>query len=53
MSPLYKCGREINYFYIGLETRCFYSAQKDEVYVKIRAKPSRLELEAVISFKML
>lgn len=32
--------------YGGLETSCFFSAQKDEIYVKIRAEPSRLKDEA-------
>eukprot|EP00607_Mallomonas_marina_P000509 CAMPEP_0182439720 /NCGR_PEP_ID=MMETSP1167-20130531/86605_1 /TAXON_ID=2988 /ORGANISM="Mallomonas Sp, Strain CCMP3275" /LENGTH=796 /DNA_ID=CAMNT_0024633477 /DNA_START=52 /DNA_END=2440 /DNA_ORIENTATION=+ len=30
----------------GLDTRCFYSAQRDEVYVKIRCSPARLKSEA-------
>jgi hypothetical protein len=30
----------------GMETSCFYSCQKDEVYMKIRASPSRLKAEA-------
>ena len=30
----------------GLETQCFYSCQRDEIYVKIRASQKRLRMEA-------
>jgi hypothetical protein len=37
-----------------LETKCFYSVQKDEVYVKVRCPPSRLRAEASrINYKLL
>ena len=38
----------------GLETRCFYSIQRDEIYVKVRCKPDRLKEEASrIDYKLL
>lgn len=37
----------------GLETKMFYSVQKDEVLVKIRASPERLRQEAArIGYKV-
>lgn len=30
----------------GMESRCFYSCQRDEVYVKVRCSPKRLMEEA-------
>lgn len=37
----------------GLQTKMFYSVQKDEVYVKIRASMTRLKLEAArIGYKV-
>ena len=35
----------------GFEVRCFYSAQRDEVYVKVRASPDLLKKEAVYIFE--
>ena len=29
-----------------IETKCFYSCQRDEIYVKMRVHPPRLKLEA-------
>ena len=29
-----------------IETKCFYSCQRDEIYVKLRVHPPRLKLEA-------
>lgn len=38
----------------GLETKCFYSCQRDEVYVKIRVTPERLRTEAArIGYRLL
>lgn len=38
----------------GMETKCFYSVQRDEVYVKIRCAMSRLKEEASrINYKLL
>lgn len=37
-----------------IETKCFYSCQRDEIYVKMRVHPSRLGLEADrIDYKLL
>jgi len=37
-----------------IETKCFYSCQRDEIYVKMRIHPSRLKLEADrIDYKLL
>jgi hypothetical protein len=30
----------------GIETSCFYSCQRDEIYVKLRVPPARLKKEA-------
>lgn len=38
----------------GLESRCFYSCQRDEIYVKLRCPPARLLAEANrIQYKIL
>lgn len=38
----------------GLETKCFYSVQRDEIYVKVRASPDRLREEASrINYKLM
>jgi hypothetical protein len=38
----------------GLETKYFYSCQRDELYVKVRAEPERLRAEASrINYKLL
>lgn len=37
-----------------MQTKCFYSCQRDEIYVKVRVSPSRLEAEADrIDYKLL
>ena len=38
----------------GFETSCFYSCQRDEVYVKVRAKPEiLLSMAADMDYKLL
>ena len=38
----------------GMETSCFYSCQRDEIYVKIRCNPKRLKVMAdVVAYKLL
>jgi hypothetical protein len=38
----------------GMETKCFYSVQRDEIYVKVRCNPERLKEEASrIDYKLL
>lgn len=37
-----------------IETKCFYSCQRDEIYVKMRVHPPRLKLEADrVDYKLL